>query len=658
MSGSVIDIVSPVDDLASAPADSALVPQTTKYFLAEWLARFVIVAVAAGLAWYTWAHWGDFQIDSGREFYVPAALSKGQLLFRDIRYQYGPLPPYTLALLFHIFGVHLTVLYAFGLALTIGTALVMFETAKEFKLSIVASAVPSLFFLSEAFYPFIRNFVFPYSYAASLGAFLGLACLYFILRYASSMRMFHIGAAAALAGLACLTKQEFGLSCVLLLVFAMAAAYGGRRSQSELLRNTLLCLAGLAPAIAVCGWFISKVSVRAFFMENWISTPGSYFMRSVAKTFMADQGFRFVPSEVLELAEYAALAFAIWYLLAFLNAALIGQFNLRSRLAIGVTLMIAMLPLAITCLVFIKHAPWGMVVNPLAFSRSFWQSGATRLLFNSLTQAIFPTGMFLLVLIYPFTLIWTFWREDANAFPIKGIALFIYAVFIGFRQMMELEPTLYKCAVFFNLPAFLIFIILVDHVIRWAGRSLDVSRREFLVGGMLAAEAVFLFALFFPRPRILPAPVTTEYGTFYTKHDIAVLFPQIVSFMKTHTNNRKDILVIPEPPSLYLFAGMQAPSRWLQLTPGLIPPEEEASYINEMKSNEVRYVLIIKRSLNEYGVPGFLQDGYNHEIYRWILANFTPAGQFGPLTQNSDSSQAFTMSVYARKDIGAVQSRN
>jgi len=68
-----------------------------------WIARAVIVSVAGALAWYTWSHWGDFQIDNGRELYVPAEILKGKLLFRDLWYMYGPLAPYLKALLFRIF---------------------------------------------------------------------------------------------------------------------------------------------------------------------------------------------------------------------------------------------------------------------------------------------------------------------------------------------------------------------------------------------------------------------------------------------------------------------------------------------------------------------------------------------------------------------------
>ena len=250
---------------------------------AEWGARLAIIFLACGMAWHTWGHWGSFQIDNGRELYVPAEILKGRLLFRDLWYMYGPLAPYVKALLFWAFGVHLTVLYVFGLTLTMGTALVTFEITRRFGLGPVGSAVPSLFFLVEAFYPFIFNFVFPYSYAASLAAFLGMACLYFVMRHAASARALHLGIAAVLACLVVLTKQEFGVACLALLAFEVAASYLLGRSASRLFRNIAVCLAGLLPSLAVYGWFVWKLSAKVLFIENWISTPGTYFMRTFSK---------------------------------------------------------------------------------------------------------------------------------------------------------------------------------------------------------------------------------------------------------------------------------------------------------------------------------------------------------------------------------------
>ena len=96
------------------------------------------------------------------------------------------------------------------------------------------------------------------------------------------MRMLHLGLAAVLAGLIVLTKQEFGIACLVLLGFEIAASHWIRRSLPETLRNSALCFAGLLPALAVYGWFVWKLSARFIFFENWIQTPGTYFMRKFA----------------------------------------------------------------------------------------------------------------------------------------------------------------------------------------------------------------------------------------------------------------------------------------------------------------------------------------------------------------------------------------
>ncbi len=58
----------------------------------------------------SWREWGDLCVDTGRELDLPRRLAEGQLLYRDARYYYGPLPPYVNALLYRVFGVHLDVL--------------------------------------------------------------------------------------------------------------------------------------------------------------------------------------------------------------------------------------------------------------------------------------------------------------------------------------------------------------------------------------------------------------------------------------------------------------------------------------------------------------------------------------------------------------------
>ena len=48
--------------------------------------------------------WSDPIIDSGREWIVPDALSRGELLYRDVVYWFGPFTPYWHALFFRLAG--------------------------------------------------------------------------------------------------------------------------------------------------------------------------------------------------------------------------------------------------------------------------------------------------------------------------------------------------------------------------------------------------------------------------------------------------------------------------------------------------------------------------------------------------------------------------
>src|SRR5207253_7024486 len=126
---------------------------------------------------FTWGHWGDLDIDSGREMYVPAAIAGGKVLYRDLWYPYGPVAPYLLAGLFRWFGASLYVLYSFGLATTLGFALLLFEVSRRF-LPRPSAFLISFCALMQSFQADIFNYILSYSYSATVGSLAGLACLY------------------------------------------------------------------------------------------------------------------------------------------------------------------------------------------------------------------------------------------------------------------------------------------------------------------------------------------------------------------------------------------------------------------------------------------------------------------------------------------------
>jgi hypothetical protein len=600
--------------------------------VAVWGARGLIVAMAIVYAWYTWGHWGDLQIDSGREMYVPVDLLRGKLLYRDIWYQYGPLTPYLQALALELFGINLNVLYVIGMILVISSALLLFEIGRNFELVLPAAMAPAIFFLAESFHPSIFNFVFPYSYTATMAAFFGLACLFFTIKHAITGRLRWLLFAALCTSLALLTKQEFGIACLAVLGFEAIASSFARHSWRELTRNCFTCAAGLVPTLLAYGFLIWKVSAKTIFIDNWVMTPGTYTMRTIGHYRMALEGTRFGLSEWSTAAFGVAVSITLWFVIAYANAFAIKKLQLRR----------------LQYFVFVVLADVVVALIVIGLGSSAWPG-----LPWFIAQIVFPKGIFLIGCAFMILVIWNVWRTGGQAGDLAKAALAIYAVLVGIRAMMEMWSGGY--AVFFNAPVFLVFTIVVVRVVARGALSLDVQRRRLLVGCMLSAEALLLVLGLLPRHEVVNTPMKTEFGTIYTEADRATLFPQIISFMKSHTRNGKDILVLPESPSLYYFSGMQSPSRWYEAQPGVLDPEQELTLISEADSAHVQYVLLCNRHVNEFGVAPF-GIGYDQSIYKWLVANYVKVSQFGPradlLPKNIDLKgyQPYVMDVYVKKE--------
>jgi len=264
----------------------------------DWIARLGIVLTFLALASYTWAHWGDLRIDCGREVYVPAAILNGKMLYRDLWYPYGPLVPYGQAALFRLFGVHLNVLYLCGLSLTISFAMLLYALGRRF-LPPAGAFLVAFCFLVQGFGPGIFNYIFPYSYAAMMGALLGLACLYFLVRHILNEPGPNLLVAGCGAGLALLCKQEFGIACYMVLAFVLVAQVLAHRSGREFALDLLRLAPGLLANLVVYGWFVWRLSPRFIFLENFQQTPGSYFMRTFGAIWMSHVGLRFIPHELI-----------------------------------------------------------------------------------------------------------------------------------------------------------------------------------------------------------------------------------------------------------------------------------------------------------------------------------------------------------------------
>lgn len=199
------------------------------------LARAVVLALLAAVfalnALSSWGLWGDAIIDCGRELDVPFQLSSGKLLYRDVRYWYGPLAPTLNAWLFRLAGAHTQTLTAAGLVTALLVTWLTYRTTRLFCGRLPATAAAAGFLCVCAFAHLTRlnafNFVLPYAFAATYGILLALTSVYFLLRHVRQGRDRDFALAAAALALVLLTKIEPAFACAAAhTVFLLARVIG------------------------------------------------------------------------------------------------------------------------------------------------------------------------------------------------------------------------------------------------------------------------------------------------------------------------------------------------------------------------------------------------------------------------------------------------
>lgn len=211
--------------------------------------------------------WSDAIIDSGREWIVPDALSRGDLLYRDVVYWFGPFTPYFHSLFFRAFGSSFRTLAIAGAC---GGAAVL--ACLHFALSRVTGrreawawtvlAIPLLVFMPNAG-----------------GAILGMG---FRMWHAAGFSLLSIALAAstgpgggkrrrvllasgALAGLAGLCRTEWGMAAAI--AACVAALTAARGSRARVASAAPLAAGFLAVEAAGIGLFASLAGPSAVFRD-------------------------------------------------------------------------------------------------------------------------------------------------------------------------------------------------------------------------------------------------------------------------------------------------------------------------------------------------------------------------------------------------------
>lgn len=213
----------------------------------------------------SWQRWLEPIIDTGRDLYIPEQLAQGAKLYRDIRYQYPPLAPYLLAAITKLVGHSLASYAAIGIAQSLLAAALLWMIARRAAGEVAAFAACAMFVAMNVAgaTTWGANWIFPYSFAATIGMVALLALL-------AAIQSRNVALAVLAALVASWCKVEYAVAVV------------------------IIVLVSRLPLRAFIAAAVASIGVAAFFFRDtrWLSE--NIFNRSLTEGASAKHFYAYV----------------------------------------------------------------------------------------------------------------------------------------------------------------------------------------------------------------------------------------------------------------------------------------------------------------------------------------------------------------------------
>ena len=542
------------------------------------LALAVLFALVTAL---TWRKWGVPEIDAGAELTTADAVARGAVPYDDVRYYYGPLGLYGLALTFKALGTGFTAAYVFGLAQAAGILGLFYALARHW-LRPAFAAVTTAVLLTIGFSGTAFNFVLPHTNSATVG----ILCLLGMLLALARGRLLLAG---VVAGLVALTRPELAAVAAGAAVCFLIGTWrdqGRDRAVGAALR---LALPAVAVPLVVYGAFALQAGVSRLLWENlW---PADFIRVAGFRT--QEHWMPFTPESFAALAGRAVVYGG---LLAGLLAAAV-----KARRARGTARLSALWPLAAALGALVVVDGGLRVTGLLATERGSIEDDVRHLMLGMtwLPALAFAVAAWCAV---------RFLRHRRS--PLGGswpvdLALAGAAAALGLRAYNAFA-TEGSYAVYYAAPLVLLLGILHQRAAdRWpAARAASLGALAVVAVGLGSYAMLGLYA-------DQTTTVHTPRGTFVTTAAAAPAIEAAVERVVAATRPGDAILAGPADGGLYFMTDRRPGLYEVMLLPGLLDtPADERAAIASLRRRGVRVAVIGARDFTVWGWPRFGED-YN-----------------------------------------------
>ena len=567
----------------------------------------ILSAIGFFMFFVSWRRWSLIILDFGRELYIPWKLSMGGVLDRDIYVDhYGPFSPYLNAFLFKMFGVNIMTLAFFNMGVVIIITYCIYRFFRHTTNSVTAMMTAATFLSVFAFKLPNYNYITPYAYALTHGIALSFFSILAFYQYIKKQTTFWVVIIGLLIGTIFLTKLE--------VFFASIAAIGTgfivlwHVEQFPLRKiikvSAILFFSFLFPTVV----FIAYFSFFMPFQEALLSILTQY--RELFETTVTSNLFyltvtgriasSFYLGKILLVAGcYVLLFFLVWSVARLVEKISSTYYNM--------IIMIAAAASALSLLYFMNYVPWNWLDIRIPFA--------------------FQVVVAVMGVFYGITI----WKSRKD----KGKALYALPmfVFILFAFVMVLKVILrvrindYGFAL--TMPATLVVVAgLVYHVPKLVAKSAQSTTfiralSSILVAMFLVMQINAISGTYLIRNY----PIATDKERIITV-DAALNIegPVIDATLKKINETIKpneNFLVIPEGILLNYLTRRESPSPYTSFLLGDLAMHNEEKMVERLTRQLPDYVILIDRSVIEWGFKKFGVDT-GTKISAWVIKNYVP----------------------------------
>ncbi len=554
------------------------------------LILFAIVGAAS------WQMWANPVIDGGREMNAPLRLLRGEMLYSEVYYLYGPVAPAFNAILYKLAGIHLNTLYAAGIVSSLLLILAIFHISRRF-MSTFESLLAAAAVLLLCVFKQGGTMVFPYSYAALYGTLFGTLALAVQIDFARSNRMWSLILAGAASGLAFCCKMEFGFAAFASLLTLVLLTPRPQRLRAA---GFGLMSAAAVPVLLYAP-LLMRIPLDSLIKDTFI-LPG-YVPPELIYYNKLKLGWDHPGKTLRELISALALLGGLAGIAALLGIRLSGQ---------PITLSGA--DPTVRRLWRLTAAGFGLILLHILFFGTRWSMNPFRAL---------PI-LFLILILYCLR------RHRREDFTFRALLIVsVYSLVVLARVIIRIPGGGGYGAGLLPVPIMLfLYIVTADfplfHLPAEAARHRRRAVHALLATGLAAATAVLMV-------RYAQGSYTwlrTPRGALRQPPAITLAMRQALDFLNRNTRAGDYVLSLPEGSSLNFLANRPAPLRYEVVTPGFLSEEEEHRSIRALQGKRVEYVFLWNRPTSEFG-PRIIGRDYCRTLMGWIEAHYGLGAVFG-----------------------------